>query len=94
MKKILVTGGAGFIGSNLIKKLIEKDFDVTSLDNYSTGSKDNELIGATYINDDIENIVKLKMNFEGTLNIALTGTLKTLKIKLIRNLERTFKKEP
>jgi UDP-glucose 4-epimerase len=70
MKKILVTGGAGFIGSNLIKKLIEKGFDVTSLDNYSTGSKDNELIGATYINDDIENIVKLKMNFDICFHLA------------------------
>ena len=70
MKKILVTGGAGFIGSNLIKKLIEKGFDVTSLDNYSTGSKDNELIGTTYINDDIENIVKLKMNFDICFHLA------------------------
>ena len=70
MKKILVTGGAGFIGSNLIKKLIEKGFDVTSLDNYSTGSKDNELIGTTYINDDIENIVKLKMNFDFCFHLA------------------------
>ena len=38
MTKILVTGGAGFIGSNLIKNLIENDCDVTSIDNYSTGS--------------------------------------------------------
>ena len=47
----------------MIKKLIGKGFDVTSLDNYSTGSKDNELIGATYINDDIENIVKKEEKF-------------------------------
>ena len=37
MKNILVTGGAGFIGSNLIKKLIDEGHNVTSLDNYSTG---------------------------------------------------------
>ena len=43
MKNILVTGGAGFIGSNLIKSLIEKGFNVTALDNYSTGSKSNEI---------------------------------------------------
>ena len=39
MKKVLVTGGAGFIGSNLIKELVSKEINVTSLDNYSTGSK-------------------------------------------------------
>ena len=35
MKKILLTGGAGFIGSNLALKLIEKDYKVTVLDTLS-----------------------------------------------------------
>ena len=34
---ILVTGGAGFIGTSLIKKLLEDGHTVTSIDNYSTG---------------------------------------------------------
>ena len=55
MKKVLVTGGAGFIGSNLIKELKKYDNHIFSLDNYSTGSKENELDGVTYINDDITN---------------------------------------
>lgn len=37
MKKILVTGGAGFIGSNLIKSLLEKGYHVICFDNLSTG---------------------------------------------------------
>ena len=41
MKKVLVTGGAGFIGSNLISNLIHKKYDITSIDNYSIGSKNN-----------------------------------------------------
>jgi len=41
MKKILVTGGAGFIGSHLCKRLIEDGNDVICLDNYFTGSKTN-----------------------------------------------------
>ena len=37
----LVTGGAGFIGSNLIQKLIENNENVICLDNFSTGSHKN-----------------------------------------------------
>lgn len=43
MKKILVTGGAGFIGSHLCTRLIEEGNDVICLDNYFTGSKINIL---------------------------------------------------
>ena len=47
MKRILVTGGAGFIGSWLCKRLLNEGNDVICLDNYFTGSKNNiiELIG-------------------------------------------------
>jgi UDP-glucuronate decarboxylase len=39
--KILVTGGAGFIGSNLCRKLLEKGHKVIALDNFFTGTKEN-----------------------------------------------------
>ena len=35
--KILVTGGAGFIGTNLIKRLLQDGHKVYSVDNYTTG---------------------------------------------------------
>jgi UDP-glucuronate decarboxylase len=41
MKKILVTGGAGFIGSHLCAKLVNEGQDVLCIDNYFTGSKRN-----------------------------------------------------
>jgi UDP-glucose 4-epimerase len=41
MRRIGVTGGAGFIGSNLCKKLISLDFEVRILDDFSTGLLDN-----------------------------------------------------
>ncbi len=41
MEKYLVTGGAGFIGSNIVKKLLEDGFSVRSVDNFSTGRKEN-----------------------------------------------------
>lgn len=40
-KKILVTGGAGFLGSHLIDRLIERGDDVVCVDNYFTGTKRN-----------------------------------------------------
>jgi len=42
-KRILVTGGAGFIGSHLCKYLLEEGNEVLCLDNYFTGNKDNVL---------------------------------------------------
>jgi UDP-glucuronate decarboxylase len=41
MKRILVTGGAGFIGSHLCERLLNDGHEVISLDNYFTGSKRN-----------------------------------------------------
>ena len=40
-KKVLVTGGAGFIGSNIIDYLLNKNNKVTCLDNFITGKKEN-----------------------------------------------------
>lgn len=50
MKRILVTGGAGFIGSHLCERLLNDGHDVICLDNFFTGSKDNirHLIGDSH----------------------------------------------
>jgi UDP-N-acetylglucosamine 4-epimerase len=60
-KKIVVTGGAGFIGSNLIAVLLAKDNQVVCLDNFSTGKKENitPFLGTknfTLITGDIRNL--------------------------------------
>jgi UDP-glucose 4-epimerase len=47
-KTILVTGGAGFVGSNLIKRLIAEGNTVISLDTYFAGSKDTHVPGVEY----------------------------------------------
>jgi len=41
MKRILVTGGAGFLGSHLCERLVEQGHDVVCMDNYFTGAKKN-----------------------------------------------------
>ena len=43
MKKILITGGAGFVGSHLCKRLLDDGHEVFCLDNFFTGSKENIL---------------------------------------------------
>lgn len=70
MKKILVTGGVGFIGSNLIKGLKELNFELVSLDDYSTGLKINELDGVQYIKDDILNIKNIVNDFDFCFHLA------------------------
>jgi UDP-glucose 4-epimerase len=52
-KKILITGGAGFVGSNLGKRLYFLGYSVVSIDNYSTGSENNHIEGIEYIKEDI-----------------------------------------
>jgi UDP-glucuronate decarboxylase len=43
MKRILITGGAGFLGSHLCDKLLERGQDIICVDNFFTGSKNNIL---------------------------------------------------
>ena len=53
--RILVTGGAGFVGTNLIKRLLKDGHEVVSVDNYSTGKRENEQKGCEYYNRDLSN---------------------------------------
>jgi len=47
--KILVTGGAGFIGSNLVERLVHEGHDVRILDNFSTGDRRNLRLVAAHV---------------------------------------------
>ena len=57
---ILVTGGAGYIGSHVSYLLIEKGYDVTIIDNLSTGNKKIVPKKANLIKCDIANVQKIK----------------------------------
>ena len=53
--RALVTGGAGFVGTNLIKRLLKDGHEVVSFDNYSTGYRENQQDGCEYVNVDLAN---------------------------------------
>lgn len=74
MKKILVTGGAGYIGSHVVKLLGESGYDVVIYDNLSTGNKNAVLSGELVVGD-LEDLEKLndtfeKHQFDGVMHFA------------------------
>ena len=68
---IVVTGGAGFVGSNLIDLLLLKTkFNIISLDNYSTGTKKNHISNkrVNYINANTKDVSKILKKYELKIN--------------------------
>ena len=65
MAKCLVTGGAGFIGSNLADELIKRGDEVIVIDNLSTGKKENINPKADFHKVDIRDLEKIKPLFAG-----------------------------
>tara|TARA_Y100000389_G_C17383084_1_gene475454 strand:- start:333 stop:1268 length:936 start_codon:yes stop_codon:yes gene_type:complete len=81
MKKILITGGGGFIGSHLCKLYIDKGFEVTCLDNLSSGKLDNldelsDVKNFTFVKHDIINPLNFNNNFDIILNFACPASPK------------------
>lgn len=75
MKKYVVTGGAGFVGTNLIKRLLSDGHEVLSIDNYSTGKKENHIDNTNvgYMQKDISDIGTYKgmpMHVDGVFHLA------------------------
>ena len=68
--KILVIGGAGYIGSHIQKELLENGYDVVVYDNLSSGDKVNLLDGANFVEGDILN--------EELLNSVMSQNIKAV----------------
>ena len=76
IQKALVTGGAGFVGTNLIKRLLHDGYTVTSVDNYSTGKVENHLDGCEYLDYDIRDIdFKLYLKPDVVFHLAATARI-------------------
>lgn len=77
--KILVTGGAGFIGSNLVNSLVKQNHEVTVLDDFSTGYVENlnninaKIVPGSILDKKI--LDELPINFDGIIHLAARGSV-------------------
>ncbi|OQY14607.1 MAG: hypothetical protein B6I30_00065 [Desulfobacteraceae bacterium 4572_187] len=81
MKKALVTGGAGFIGSHLAHGLLENHYSVVVLDNESTGFRKNVPEDACYIKGDVQNKSDVQKAFSKGIDVVfhVAGQASTIK---------------
>ena len=75
MKKVLVTGAAGFLGSHICERFLKEDFKVVGMDNFITGSKQNiELLeqwkNFEFIEHDVSNFIKISGDLDYILHFA------------------------
>ncbi len=69
--RILVTGGAGFIGANLCRALLQRDCSVTVLDNFCTGRRENlSGLKLKLIEADLCSVSELPEQFDAVVNLA------------------------
>ena len=69
MKNALVTGGCGFIGSNLVDYLVDKGYSVVVVDNLSTGSKEYCREDVKYYFGDVEEIMSDMFTIKESIDI-------------------------
>ena len=85
--KYVVTGGAGFIGSNLVDKLASQSHEVHVIDNFISGKKENCNENARYHDIDISNVANLKIktnNFEEAISLYIKA------LKINENIEKIY----
>ena len=83
--KVLVTGGAGFIGSHVVDKLIQENFQVVIIDNLSTGLQENANKAAKFIKMDIRSDQLLKLFIEEKFDYVVHLAAQTM---VHKSLER------
>jgi UDP-glucose 4-epimerase len=87
--KVLVTGGAGFIGTHLCKLLLEQGYHVTILDDLSTGSSDHVLPGINLVKDSVISPHSIQSVFDGVDTVFHLAALASVP-KSIEDPTRTF----
>jgi len=77
MKRYMITGGAGFIGSNIAEALLKKGIEPVIFDNFTTGRRENleDLEGVKIIEGDLKNLDEIKAAMEGVEVVFHEGAL-------------------
>jgi len=93
--KLLVAGGAGFIGSNLTFALLEKGHEVTVLDDFSTGDRQNLFDHISsgnlqILERDVTKIETLDFDLEGIFNLACPASPIQYQIDPVRTIRTSF----
>jgi dTDP-glucose 4,6-dehydratase len=75
LRRVVVTGGAGFLGSHLCARLLERDIQVVCVDNLVTGSMDNVddlfgQVGFTFVHHDVSNFLHVPGPVDAVLHFA------------------------
>ncbi|GIW66824.1 MAG: NAD dependent epimerase/dehydratase [Candidatus Parcubacteria bacterium] len=87
MTKVLVTGGAGFIGSHLVDRLIKEGYKVIVIDNLSGGKKENLNPKAIFYKADICNLEKILPLFKGVDYVFHTTALPRVPLSIEKPIE-------
>ena len=87
--KLLVTGGAGFIGSNLVDELVRQKHQVLVIDNLSGGKKDNINPKAIFHKKDIRNLKSIKPLFKGVDYVFHLAALPRVQYSIENPVETT-----
>lgn len=90
MSKYLVTGGAGFIGSNLTDSLIDAGHEVRIIDNFSTGQRAQVNPNAELIEADFTNLDAIKQHFVGIDGVFHVGALPRIPYSIDHPIESTL----
>lgn len=83
----LVTGGAGFIGSNLVDKLIEAGHQVRVLDNLYTGKRSNVNPAAEFVLADFTKLDEIKPHFAGIDGVFHVGAIPRIPLSIEQPIE-------
>ncbi len=82
-RKIVVTGGAGFIGSHLVDTLLDREFDVHVVDNFATGNREHLNLRAILHEVDIREFDKLPAILAGAKYVFHTAALARVQPSII-----------